>query len=361
MSEPRSKFDESLSSMMLLNLSEEEKPTIQTPPTLSQRRNDEDSVQFNEHTITSVATCPWGSYGNPRDGNQCNGNEHNPHSKVQSAANLDTRLSSWASHNEASEMVFHPPLQYDSRFENFPSDFSTSGIGPSRNYSSVVVDHLAGSMRIGQFHGMDIGKMEPMADGDLHPLWANALVGVDSIPDRYPLPACTRPEFEFTNLLANRSGKRKDDFFPSVSSEVAEPINFGVHVDPEYSDLHRHGSLGNQFLNQHASTGMGSSSGLLSELVDCNHLVTVESSESLVQGTSIPVPSPIPQELQALVDAFVFGKPLTVLTSNQRFYDIWSLLLPKEYGYVMLGFFRIIGVEVRCLFNLYCSPTYAVS
>lgn len=59
------------------------------------------------------------------------------------------------------------------------------------------------------------------------------------------------------------------------------------------------------------------------------------------------VPSPIPQELQALVDAYVFGKPLTVITSSQRFYDIWSFLLPNGYGYVMLGFFRILGVQVR--------------
>ncbi len=191
------KFDESLSSMMLLNSSEEEKPMIdikKTQPTLSQRRNDEDSVQSNGHTMTSVVTYPWGSHGNPTVGN-----EWNPCSKVQSAANSDTRLSSYASQpytidNEASEMVFHP----------------------------------------------------------------------------------------------------------------------------------------------------------------------LENSESLVHEKSIPVPSPIPQELQALVDAFVFGKPLTVLTSNQRFYDIWSLLLPKEYGYVMLGFFRIIGVEVRCLFSLSCSPTHAV-
>ena len=58
------------------------------------------------------------------------------------------------------------------------------------------------------------------------------------------------------------------------------------------------------------------------------------------------VPSPIPQEIQALIDAYIFGKPLTVIVSHERLYEHWSLNLPKNYGYVVMGFFRIIGVEV---------------
>lgn len=59
-----------------------------------------------------------------------------------------------------------------------------------------------------------------------------------------------------------------------------------------------------------------------------------------------PVPSPIPHEIQALVDAHTFGKPLTVIVSNERLNEHWALNLPREYGYIVMGFYKIIDVEV---------------
>jgi hypothetical protein len=74
-----------------------------------------------------------------------------------------------------------------------------------------------------------------------------------------------------------------------------------------------------------------------------------ENDISLSPQDALPlsVPKPIPQEIQALIDAYVFGKPLTIIVSNERLQDHWALHLPREYGYVVMGFYRIIGVEVR--------------
>lgn len=68
------------------------------------------------------------------------------------------------------------------------------------------------------------------------------------------------------------------------------------------------------------------------------------------------VPSPIPQEIQALIDAYIFGKPLTVIVSRERLCERWSLNLPETYGYVVMGFYRIIGVEVRQTVHCLISP-----
>lgn len=72
-----------------------------------------------------------------------------------------------------------------------------------------------------------------------------------------------------------------------------------------------------------------------------------DSNPSPPDALLLPVPSPIPQEIRALVDAYIFGQPLTVIVSNERLNDHWALPLPREYGYVVMGFYRIIGVEVR--------------
>jgi len=72
-----------------------------------------------------------------------------------------------------------------------------------------------------------------------------------------------------------------------------------------------------------------------------------DSNPSPQDALLLPVPSPIPQEIRALIDAYIFGQPLTVIVSNERLNEHWALHLPREYGYVMMGFYRIIGVEVR--------------
>jgi hypothetical protein len=58
------------------------------------------------------------------------------------------------------------------------------------------------------------------------------------------------------------------------------------------------------------------------------------------------VPSPIPEELNALADSYQFGRPLTILISNGLLEKHWSLKLPREYGYAMLGYFKILGIQV---------------
>ena len=69
------------------------------------------------------------------------------------------------------------------------------------------------------------------------------------------------------------------------------------------------------------------------------------------------IPSPIPLELQALVDAYLFGRPLTIISSRHRVYDHWSLLLPTDCGYAMMGYFRVLGVQVSNI----CDHTFFVT
>ncbi|KDR80981.1 hypothetical protein GALMADRAFT_222574 [Galerina marginata CBS 339.88] len=59
------------------------------------------------------------------------------------------------------------------------------------------------------------------------------------------------------------------------------------------------------------------------------------------------VPSPIPQELKTIVDAYLFGKPLTLILSSRLVYDHWSLLLPSAIGYAMMGYFKILGIQEK--------------
>jgi len=59
------------------------------------------------------------------------------------------------------------------------------------------------------------------------------------------------------------------------------------------------------------------------------------------------VPSPIPEELQGLIDAYVGGRPFNLFIARSRLYNYWDLSLPEEFGLVMLGFFRVLSVQVR--------------
>ena len=58
------------------------------------------------------------------------------------------------------------------------------------------------------------------------------------------------------------------------------------------------------------------------------------------------IPSMVPEEIQAIIDSYLSGRPLLLVISNKRFFDYWSLRLPKEFGFLMLGYFRILGVQV---------------
>jgi hypothetical protein len=66
--------------------------------------------------------------------------------------------------------------------------------------------------------------------------------------------------------------------------------------------------------------------------------------EKALQDTFIP--STVPEEIQAIIDSYLSGRPLLLVISNKRFFDYWSLRLPKEFGFLMLGYFRILGVQV---------------
>ena len=58
------------------------------------------------------------------------------------------------------------------------------------------------------------------------------------------------------------------------------------------------------------------------------------------------IPSTVPEEIQAIIDSYLAGRPLLLIISNKKFFDYWSLRLPKEFGFFMLGYFRILGVQV---------------
>lgn len=64
------------------------------------------------------------------------------------------------------------------------------------------------------------------------------------------------------------------------------------------------------------------------------------------------VPSPIPEEVQALINAYVSGRPFNLFVARSRLYDYWNLALPEEFGFVMMGFFRVLFVQVRLFFLL---------
>ena len=58
------------------------------------------------------------------------------------------------------------------------------------------------------------------------------------------------------------------------------------------------------------------------------------------------IPSTVPEEIQAIIDAYLSGRPLLLVISDKKFFDYWSLRLPEEFGFSMLGYFRILGVQV---------------
>ncbi|KIM39562.1 hypothetical protein M413DRAFT_447045 [Hebeloma cylindrosporum] len=57
------------------------------------------------------------------------------------------------------------------------------------------------------------------------------------------------------------------------------------------------------------------------------------------------IPSPIPEEAQALINAYVCGRPFNLLVSRSRLEYYWNLALPEEYGFAMMGFFRVLSVQ----------------
>lgn len=65
------------------------------------------------------------------------------------------------------------------------------------------------------------------------------------------------------------------------------------------------------------------------------------------------IPSTIPEEIQAIIDSYLSGRPVLLVISNKRFFDHWSLRLQEEFGFSMLGYFRILGVQVLTVFK--CS------
>ena len=63
------------------------------------------------------------------------------------------------------------------------------------------------------------------------------------------------------------------------------------------------------------------------------------------------IPFTVPEEIQAIIDSYLSGRPLLLVISNKRFFAHWSLQLPKEFGFSMLGYFRILGVQVLTPLN----------
>jgi hypothetical protein len=71
---------------------------------------------------------------------------------------------------------------------------------------------------------------------------------------------------------------------------------------------------------------------------------TIKQTRDVDQNTFIP--STLPEDIQAIIDSYLSGRPVLLIISNKRFFDCWSLCLPEEFGFSMLGYFRILGVQV---------------
>jgi len=58
------------------------------------------------------------------------------------------------------------------------------------------------------------------------------------------------------------------------------------------------------------------------------------------------IPSPLPKEIQTIIDAYISGQPLAVVITQNQLLNHWSLKVSEKYGYIIMGYFRIIGVQV---------------
>ena len=214
-----------------------------------------------------------------------------------------------------------------------------------------------------------IDKLDSFLVKDLVPLLASKLE-IASIPDRSCLPPGAQPEFEF---LLNAVQKRKAiaQEAPIADKQVRLPQ---LVDDPHYRhDLYPPTPLGplpyltHTIYDRQATTTANMNRIVVSPTpsisADYSHLHTSEAHQTHLPGDTPAslVPKPIPEELQALIDAYVFGKPLTVISSHQRLRDHWLLHLPTEYGYVMMGFFRIIGIEETRVLPSQPTPTSKTS
>lgn len=63
------------------------------------------------------------------------------------------------------------------------------------------------------------------------------------------------------------------------------------------------------------------------------------------------IPSPIPEEVQALINAYIYGRPFNLMVARSRLHNYWNLALPEEFGFVMMGFFRVLSIQVRPFFS----------
>ncbi|KAF9563559.1 hypothetical protein CPC08DRAFT_705875 [Agrocybe pediades] len=57
------------------------------------------------------------------------------------------------------------------------------------------------------------------------------------------------------------------------------------------------------------------------------------------------IPSPLPREIQAIIDAYISGQPLVVVVTHRQLHRHWGLRLPEKYGHIVMGYFRIVGVQ----------------
>ena len=89
----------------------------------------------------------------------------------------------------------------------------------------------------------------------------------------------------------------------------------------------------------------------ITETVEVESTVKVFSDEATIKQTrdvnqDTFIPSTLPKDIQAIIDSYLSGSPVLLIISNKRFFDCWSLCLPEEFGFSMLGYFRILGVQV---------------
>lgn len=256
---------------------------------------------------------------------------------------------------------------------DIPFDFQKIDPESFRDPNSLrlVVRQLANTILMGRIAEAmpSIDKLDSFLVSDLVQLLAN-FMGIAPIPHRSRLPPGAHPEFEFLlNSVRKQRQKEMAQRPPMADKQVRLPqlVNNPYYPYDLCSPPIPPSPLPHLTYTIHDGQATTAAHRIVvsptpSTLADCSHLHTLEANQThLTEDTAPLVPKPIPEELQALIDAYVFGKPLTVISSHRRLRDHWLLHLPTAYGYVVMGFFKIIGIEETRVLPSELKPTLKTS
>lgn len=87
-------------------------------------------------------------------------------------------------------------------------------------------------------------------------------------------------------------------------------------------------------------------------------VLPVSSAGPSLKALSDRVPSPLPAEVQALVNAYVQNVPIVIIVSRASVIKNWGLnSLPEEYAFMYMGFFRVLALWVSNLARILGNAT----